>query len=56
MLLFEDAEAPGDELGMLIDVLRSAAEFWAGARQAVLRGVHRSGSAALALPDLFTRE
>lgn len=51
VLLFENPE-PGDALGVLIDILRSAAEFWAGRGKpffAVVIDPHR----ALPLPELF---
>jgi len=51
VLLFEDARA-GDELGVLIDVLRSSAEWWAG-RGKPFFVVFLDPGRALPLPDLF---
>jgi hypothetical protein len=51
VLLFEDAK-PGDDLGVLLDILRSSAEWWAGRGKpffAVLVDPER----ALPLPELF---
>ena len=51
VLLFENAK-PGDDLGVLLDVLRSSAEWWAGRGKpffAVLVDPER----ALPLPELF---
>lgn len=51
VLLFETFPG-GDELGVLLDVLRSSAEYWAGRRRpffAVLVDPRRE----LALPDLY---
>jgi len=50
-LLFEDARA-GDDLGVLIDVLRSSAEYWAG-RGRPFFAVFIDPARALPLPDLF---
>jgi len=44
--------APGDDLGVLIDVLRSSAEFWAG-RGTPFFAVFVDPERALALPELF---
>ena len=52
VLLIEDPK-PGDDLGVLIDILRSSAESWAATRQAVLRGVRRSRSARCRCRTLF---
>jgi hypothetical protein len=51
VLLFEEAKA-GDELGVLIDVLRSSAEYWAG-RGRPFFAVFIDPARALPLPDLF---
>ncbi|HVJ24090.1 MAG TPA: barstar family protein [Burkholderiales bacterium] len=51
VLLFENARA-GDELGVLIDVLRSSAEWWAG-RGKPFFVVFIDPARALPLPDLF---
>jgi hypothetical protein len=51
VLLFEQAK-PGDDLGVLIDVLRSSAEFWAGRGQPFY-AVFIDPARALPLPDLF---
>jgi len=51
VLLFERPK-PGDELGILIDVLRSSAEFWAG-RGRPFFAVFIDPARKLALPDLF---
>ncbi len=51
VLIFERA-APGDELGVLLDVLRSAAESWA-ARRKPFFAVFIDPQRSLALPDLF---
>jgi hypothetical protein len=51
VLLFEEAK-PGDDLGVLIDVLRSSAEFWAG-RGKPFFAVFIDPARALALPELF---
>ena len=54
VLLFEDAKA-GDELGILIDVLRSSAESWAG-RGKPFFAVFIDPVRRLPLPDLFTEK
>jgi hypothetical protein len=51
VLLFEGAR-PGDELGVLIDVLRSGAEYWAG-RGKPFFAVFIDPERALPLPELF---
>jgi hypothetical protein len=51
VLLFEQIE-PGDDLGVLIDVLRSSAEYWAG-RGKPFFAVFVDPARALRLPDLF---
>ena len=51
VLLFEGAQ-PGDELGVLIDVLRSSAEWWIGRRKPFF-AVFVDPARALPLPDLF---
>jgi hypothetical protein len=51
VLLFEDAR-PGDELGVLIDVLRTSAEHWAG-RGKPFFAVFVDPQRTLALPELF---
>ena len=51
VLLFEGAQ-PGDELGVLIDVLRSSAEWWLG-RGKPFFAVFVDPARALPLPDLF---
>jgi hypothetical protein len=52
VLLFEGA-GPGDDLGILIDVLRSTAESWA-ARGKPFFAVFIEPARSLPLPDLFT--
>lgn len=52
VLLFEAAK-PGDDLGILIDVLRSSAQSWA-ARGKPFFAVFIDPARSLALPDLFT--
>jgi hypothetical protein len=52
VLLFEEAN-PGDDLGILIDVLRSSAESWA-ARGKPFFAVFIDPARSLPLPDLFT--
>lgn len=54
VLLFEHAE-PGDELGVLLDILRSAAESWA-ARGRPFFAVFLDPSRRIALPDLFKQQ
>jgi hypothetical protein len=44
--------APGDELGTLVDVLRSSAEYWAG-RGRPFFAVFIDPARKLALPDLY---
>lgn len=51
VLLFEKAK-PGDELGVLIDVLRTAAEHWAG-RGKPFFAVFVNPERSLTLPELF---
>ena len=51
VLLFDGAQ-PGDELGVLIDVLRSGAEWWAG-RGKPFFAVFVDPARGLPLPDLF---
>lgn len=51
VLLLEGAR-PGDELGVLIDVLRTAAEHWAG-RGKPFFGVFVDPERSLTLPELF---
>jgi hypothetical protein len=51
VLLFEQPK-PGDDLGVLIDVLRSSAEHWA-ARRKPFFAVFIDPQRALPLPDLF---
>ena len=51
VLLFENAK-PGDELGVLLDILRSSAEWWAG-RGKPFFAVFVDPRRALPLPDLF---
>lgn len=51
VLLLEGA-VPGDELGILVDVLRSSAEFWSG-RGRPFFAVFVDPGGALALPELF---
>jgi hypothetical protein len=54
VLLFDEPK-PGDDLGVLIDVLRSSAESWA-ARGKPFFAVFIDPSRALALPSLFTEK
>ena len=51
VLLFEEVE-PGDDLGVLIDVLQSSAEFWAG-RGKPFFAVFIDPARALSLPPLY---
>jgi hypothetical protein len=51
VLLFEGAQ-PGDELGVLIDVLRSSAEWWLG-RGKPFFAVFVDPARTVPLPDLF---
>jgi hypothetical protein len=51
VLLFENAK-PGDDLGVLLDILRSSAEWWAG-RSKPFFAVFVDPQRALPLPDLF---
>jgi len=53
VLLFSEAR-PGDDLGVLTDVLRSSAEFWAG-RGKPFFAVFIDPARALALPELFRK-
>lgn len=50
VLVFEGA-SPGDDLGVLVDVLRSAAEWWAGRGKPFL-AVFVDPARCLHLPDL----
>lgn len=52
VLLFERAKAGDDDLGVLNDVLRSSAEFWAG-RGKPFFAVFIDPKRALALPELY---
>lgn len=53
VLVFDNPGAmPGDDLGVLIDVLRSAAEFWTGQGRPFF-AVFIDGERSLALPDLY---
>ena len=54
VLLFDDPK-PGDDLGILVDVLRSSAESWAG-RGKPFFAVFIDPARRLALPDLFTEK
>jgi hypothetical protein len=54
VVLFENPKA-GDELGILIDVLRSSAGSWAG-RGKPFFAVFIDPARRLALPDLFTEK
>jgi hypothetical protein len=51
VLLLEGA-VPGDDLGILVDVLRSSAEYWSG-RGRPFFAVFVDPGGALALPELF---
>ena len=51
VLLFENPE-PGDDLGVLIDIVHSAAEFWAG-RGKPFFAVFIDPQRSLPLPELF---
>lgn len=51
VIIFENPK-PGDDLGVLIDVLRSSAEFWAG-RGKPFFAVFIDPARALPLPELF---
>ena len=51
VLLFDRAK-PGDDLGVLIDVLRSSAEYWAG-RGKPFFAVFVDPARELELPELF---
>jgi hypothetical protein len=51
VLLFEQAK-PGDDLGVLIDILQSTAEFWVG-RGMPFFAVFIDPAHALPLPQLF---
>ena len=53
VLLFEGARA-GDDFGVLVDILQSAAEYWAG-RGKPFFAVFIDPKAALPLPELFRR-
>jgi len=52
ILLREFAGVQGDDLGVLVDVLASAAEFWAG-RGKLFFAVFIDPSRSLGLPDLY---
>jgi hypothetical protein len=52
LLLYDYREIPADDLGVLIDVLGSAAEFWAGQGKPFF-AVFVDPQHALGLPDLF---
>ena len=54
VLVFEEAKA-GDDLGVLIDVLRAAAEYWAG-RGEPFFALFIDPARSLALPDLFVEK
>jgi Barstar (barnase inhibitor) len=51
VLLFEDAK-PSDDLGVLLDILRTSAEWWAG-RGKPFFAVFVDPRGSLPLPDLF---
>lgn len=51
VLLIESAP-PGDDLGVLVDILRSSAEFWAG-RGKPFFALFVDPERALSLPELF---
>jgi RNAse (barnase) inhibitor barstar len=53
VLVFRDSDAlPRDDLGVLLEVLRSAAQFWAG-RGRPFFAVFIDPQRSLALPDLY---
>lgn len=54
VLVFEEPQ-PGDDLGVLIDVLQSVAEYWAR-RGEPFFAVFIDPSRALALPDLYVEK
>ena len=54
VLVFENPE-PGDELGVLVDILRSSAEWWAS-RGKPFFAVFIDPARRLPLPDLFTEK
>jgi hypothetical protein len=54
VLVFEEAK-PGDDLGVLIDVLRSVADYWAR-RGTPFFAVFIDPARALALPDLYVEK
>lgn len=54
VLVFEEPQ-PGDDLGVLIDVLQSVAEYW-GRRGEPFFAVFIDPSRALALPDLYVEK
>lgn len=54
LLVFDQAE-PGDELGVLIDVLRSSAEYWA-ARGKPFLAVFVDPARKLELPELSAKK
>ena len=51
-VLLIESPRPGDDLGVLVDILRSSAEFWAG-RGKPFFAVFVDPERALPLPDLF---
>src|SRR5688572_26813735 len=53
VLLFEGARA-GDDFGVLVDILQSAAAYWAGRGKSFF-AVFIDPQAALPLPELFRR-
>ena len=53
VLIFDDPK-PGDDVGVLIDVLRSSAEFWSG-RGKPFFALFIDSQGVLSLPDLFRR-
>lgn len=54
VLVFEEPQ-PGDDLGVLIDVLHSVAEYWARRGERFF-AVFIDPSRALALPDLYVEK
>jgi hypothetical protein len=51
-VLLIESPRPGDDLGILIDILRSSAEFWAG-RGKPFFALFVDPARALPLPELF---
>jgi hypothetical protein len=51
-VLLIESPRPGDDLGVLVDILRSSAEFWAG-RGKPFFALFVDPGRALPLPDLF---